>query len=337
MNTQTLLLSDFGTFCGKRSERLVVRKADGEEEEIPLFRVDEIVVAKQGVTISSDLIDEAVQRGIKLTFIDGTGRPYAMLTSPYLSAPALTRRAQIAAFHNQLGVRLGRTVVAGKLANQANLLKYFAKSLPEHESANRERMQTHAATIHHTRHKARLIDAEKIDDCRDSLMGLEGSAGREYWAAIEIMLGSEVFHGREHRGATDAANAMLNYGYGILYSKIWAALLSAGLEPFAGFLHVDRPGKPSLVLDFIEEFRQAIVDRAVFVLLNRGAKIEMENGLLSADARKLVAKRVLERLQSEAEYGGQKLQLNSIIQAQARRLALFFRGEKAYRCFRFKW
>ena len=337
MNTSTLLLSDFGTFCGKRHERLVVRKSDNTEEEFPLFRVQEIIVAKQGVTISSDLIDEAVQRGIKLTFIDGTGRPYAMLTSPYLSAPAVTRRAQIAAFHDEIGVRLARTVVAGKLANQANLLKYFAKSMPETESGRRDKINGHAAAIHAVRHKARQAGAEKIDDCRDTLMGLEGAAGREYWAAIELLLGSETFKGREHRGATDAANAMLNYGYGILYSKIWAALLSAGLEPFAGFLHVDRPGKPSRVLDFVEEFRQPIVDRTVFVLLNRGAKIDMENGLLSADARRLTAKRILERLQSEAEYAGQKLQLNSIIQAQARRLALFFRGEKAYRCFRFKW
>lgn len=337
MNTSTLLLSDFGTFAGKRSERVVVRRADGEEEEFPFFRVQEIVIARQGVTLSSDLIDEAVQRGIKLTFIDGTGRPYAMLTSPYLSAPAVTRRAQIAAFHNQIGVRLARTVVAGKLANQANLLKYFAKSMPEPENEHRSQILNHAETIHSVRHRARQVDAEKIDDCRDTLMGLEGTAGREYWAAIELLLGSETFKGREQRGATDAVNAMLNYGYGILYAKVWAALLSAGLEPFAGFLHVDRPGKPSLVLDFVEEFRQPVVDRTAFVLLNRGAKIDMENGLLSAEARRLVAKRVLERLQSEAEYAGQKLQLASIIQAQARRLALFLRGEKPYRCFRFKW
>lgn len=337
MNTQTLLLSDFGTFAGKRHERILVRKSDNTEEEFPLFRVQEIIVAKQGVTISSDLIDEAVQRGIKLTFIDGTGRPYAMLTSPYLSAPAITRRAQIAAFHDQRGTRLSRTVVAGKLANQANLLKYFAKSMPESENESRDKINNHAATIHSVRQKARTIDGEKIDDCRDTLMGLEGSAGREYWAAIEVLLGSEVFKGREHRGATDSVNAMLNYGYGILYAKVWAALLSAGLEPFAGFLHVDRPGKPSLVLDFVEEFRQPIVDRTIFVLLNRGLKVEMENNLLSPEARRTVAKRVLERLQSEAEYAGQKLQLASIIQAQARRLALFFRGEKAYRCFRFKW
>jgi CRISPR-associated protein Cas1 len=337
MNTQTLLLSDFGTFCGKRSERVVVRKSDGSEEEFPLFRVQEIIIAKQGVSISSDLIDEAVQRGIKLTFIDGTGRPYAMLTSPYLSAPAVTRRAQITAFHNEIGVRLARTVVAGKLANQANLLKYLAKNLPEAESESRNKIISHAETIHSVRHKARLVDAEKIDECRDTLMGLEGTAGREYWAAIELLLGSEVFKGREHRGATDAVNAMLNYGYGILYAKVWAALLSAGLEPFAGFLHVDRPGKPSLVLDFVEEFRQPVVDRTVFAILNLGIKIEMENNLLSAEARRVVAKRVLERLNTEAEYAGQKLQLASIIQAQARRLALFFRGEKAYRCFRFKW
>ena len=74
-------------------------------------------------------------------------------------------------------------------------------------------------------------------------MGTEGTAGRLYWEGVKEIISHRVeFLGREHRGAQDAVNSLLNYGYGILYSQVWGAVLNAGLEPFAGFLHVDRPG-----------------------------------------------------------------------------------------------
>lgn len=142
---------------------------------------------------------------------------------------------------------------------------------------------------------------------------------------------------RVHKGAQDPINSLLNYGYGILYSKIWGALLNAGLEPFAGFIHVDRPGKPSLVLDFIEEFRQPIVDRTVIALVNKGSSVEMEDNLLSNKTRNLLAERILQRLESEVEFDGKKHKLKSIIQMQARNLAMFFRGERKYKCYRFGW
>src|SRR5438477_161295 len=76
--------------------------------------------------------------------------------------------------------------------------------------------------------------------------------------------------GRETRGAVDPLNSALNYGYGVLYAQVEQALILAGLDPYAGFLHADRPGKPSLVLDLIEEVRQTVVDRTVIGLVNRG-------------------------------------------------------------------
>lgn len=98
---------------------------------------------------------------------------------------------------------------------------------------------------------------------------------------MKLLLADHVsFEGREHRGATDQVNAALNYGYGILYAQVWGAIMNAGLEPFAGFLHVDRPGKPSLVLDLIEEFRQPLVDRPVIAAFNKASPDDpMKRGL----------------------------------------------------------
>ncbi|MDE0502645.1 MAG: CRISPR-associated endonuclease Cas1, partial [Candidatus Poribacteria bacterium] len=147
---------------------------------------------------------------------------------------------------------------------------------------------------------------------------------------------------------------LLNYGYGMLYSQVWSALALAGLEPFAGFLHVDRPGKPSLVLDFIEEFRQPIVDRVVFAMINKKFKVEWEEPdddaakaahqsakpdaetdvgtqrYLSRGTRRALADRILERLQETERFERKDQKLCNIIQIQARHLAMFLRGERDY-------
>jgi CRISP-associated protein Cas1 len=170
------------------------------------------------------------------------------------------------------------------------------------------------------------------------LMGYEGTGGRLYWEGVkEIISQRGEFMGREHRGATDAVNALLNYGYGILYSQVWGAVLNAGLEPFAGFLHVDRPGKPSLVLDLVEEFRQPVVDRTVIAHINLGEAVTLKAGMLDEETRSRYAAKILERLESTETVKGKKYQIKSIIQMQARSLCTFLRREGEYKPFGFKW
>jgi CRISPR-associated protein Cas1 len=113
--------------------------------------------------------------------------------------------------------------------------------------------------------------------------------------------------------------------------------MNAGLEPFAGFLHVDRPGKPSLVLDLIEEFRQPIVDRAVIALCTKGAVPTIRDGLLDEQSRRVVAGSVLERLDGDVGFRGRRYRVRSVIQMQARALAASLRGGAAYKPFAFKW
>jgi CRISPR-associated protein Cas1 len=169
-------------------------------------------------------------------------------------------------------------------------------------------------------------------------MGLEGVGGRLYWKQIGNLLPEHLaFEGRRHQGADDAANAALNYGYRILMSHVWGAVMNAGLEPFAGFLHVDRSGKPSLVLDLVEEFRQPVVDRAILGWLHKGGRLNMENGLLDAVSREAVASRILLRLVAVEPHRGKQHQDRLIIQMQARLVASAVRGLRVYRPFSFKW
>jgi CRISPR-associated protein Cas1 len=334
---QTITCTEFGTFLGRRSERLLLR-CKKQETEIPLFRIGEIVVPARGVSLSGELIEAACERGIPITFVTSTGRPFALLSSPMLTATVKTRRRQLAAYAEPLGAQLCRLVVGGKLRNQAGLLAYGAKYLGVKDPASRLEVKTCVSAIRDGRRRALAVRGDCPDEVRDELMGIEGAAGRTYWRGIGTLLGDSIeFEGRKRRGAVDPLNAVLNYGYGILYAKVWACLLNAGLEPFGGFLHVDRPGKPSLVLDLIEEFRAPVVDRAVLAYVNQGRKVRFEGRFMDEATRRAVADAVLDRLASRVVHRGRKVTLQSVVQAQARALAVFLRGEGPYRPFTMYW
>ncbi|MBI3786303.1 MAG: CRISPR-associated endonuclease Cas1 [Deltaproteobacteria bacterium] len=333
-----LILSGYGLFLAKKSERLVVRKGKNVVYQFPLFRIHEVVVASRGVSMSSDLLEELCARGVRLSLLDSTGKPYALVTSPMLTATVQARREQILAFHDERSVALARAIVAGKLKNQERLLRYFGKHLKQVDAERFARVARAAGALRAAANRVRQVQGEKIDAVRGTLLGLEGSGGREYWEAVKALLVGRVdFQGRERRGAADAVNAALNYGYGILYSHVWGAVLNAGLEPFAGFMHVDRPGKPSLVLDLTEEFRQPVVDRAVIAHVNLGEPLNIERGFLELETRRAVAEKVMARLMATETYRGKQFQVRSILQMQARRAAAFLRGDGAYRTFAFKW
>lgn len=334
-NGSQLFVSGFGLFVGKKSERVVVKQGKSVCAQVPLLRLQEIVIASRGVSLSSDLIQSLCERGIRIACLNSSGKPFALITSPMLTATVETRRAQFAAYHSERGAHLCRWIVAGKLHNQEKLLRYFAKNR-DGESARA--LDNCAASLRRLRRSALATQGSTPEDVRAELMGLEGAGGRLYWQQIGNMLPDELgFENRSHRGSTDCVNAALNYGYGILTAHVWGAVMNAGLEPFAGFLHVDRSGKPSLVLDLMEEFRQPVVDRAIFSWLNKGGRLTMQNGMLDPASKENVASRVLLRLVATEQHRGKQHQVRSIIQMQARLAASAVRGHRAYRAFSFKW
>lgn len=334
-NGSQLFVSGFGLFIGKKSERVVVKQGKETCAQVPLMRLQEIIIGSRGVSLSTDLIEELCSRGIRMACLTSSGKPYALVTSPMLTATVETRRAQLAATGNRVGVEMAQWMVAGKLHNQEKLLRYFAKS---REGERRSALEDAAAAMRRLRKSALAVEGENPDEVRGELMGLEGAGGRMYWKQIGNMLPDGLgFQGRTHQGATDGVNAALNYGYGILTSHVWGAVMNAGLEPFAGFLHVDRSGKPSLVLDLMEEFRQPVVDRPILSWLNKGGQLKLERGMLDGASREAVASRVLLRMTAEEPHRGKQHQIRSIIQMQARLAASAVREMRVYRPFSFKW
>lgn len=335
---ETLIVTQYGAFLGKTSERVQVRLKKNLVEEHPFFQLERIIIAASGVSLSADLVYECAQRGIAIHFLSYNGRPYARLSSPEMLGTVVTRREQLLAYTDERGVAFGRGIVYGKLSNQVAILKYFAKYRKERDRETYERIYERIRAIEELRGGLARVQARQIDDCRGELLSIEGRAARLYWDTFVELVPAEVdFEGREHRGATDPVNSLLNYGYGILYSQIWGAIDLAGLDPFAGFVHADRSGKPSLVFDLIEEFRQQVVDRTVFGLINRGYQPTMEEGRLSDETRKEFARKILDRLEGTERYEGKEQRLRTIVQQQARHLATFFRGERDYRPFVGSW
>jgi len=179
-------------------------------------------------------------------------------------------------------------------------------------------------------HELDELQADKIEDIREQILSVEGRAAQHYWRAIGQIIPAELaWPGRETRGATDPFNSALNYGYGILYFQVEHALTLAGLDPYGGFLHADRPGKPSLVLDLIEEFRQTVIDRTIIGLVNKRVPLEQnEEHLLTEETRRKLSDKVRERLESSELYEKKRQALRFILQSQARHLALSLRGER---------
>lgn len=333
-----LILSGFGMYLGKKSERLQVKLSGKAVYEFPFFRISEVVVASRGVSLSSDLLKEFCERGIRLSFVEASGRPYAMLSSPVLSATVESRREQLLAYNDQRGVEFARLIVRGKIRNQRHLLSYFGKYLKQADTDRFGIISGIGPRLRALELQTKRVEGASINELRSELMGLEGVAGRLYWEGVKAIIESKAeFNGRVHQGAADTFNALLNYGYGILYAHVWGAVVNAGLEPFAGYLHVDRPGKPSLVLDLVEEFRQPVVDRTVIAFTNLGQSIAMADGLLDEVTRRTIAQKILERLSTREAFRGQQYQIRSIIQMQARSLVSFLRGKSAYRPFSFRW
>lgn len=309
-----------------------------QERVVPMARLRSVTVTGRGVTISSDLIAALVERGISLSFLSGRGQPVAQLSAPGMGGTVQTRRSQLAAYDTSLGVEIAVEFIRGKLRNQKHQLQYSGKYLKSNDVPRFERLMGKINAISALRKQLLEFEGERLELVRDKLMGYEGTGARLYWEGVAILLEEKIdFPGRSTRGALDPVNSALNYGYGILYGQVSAAVVNAGLELYAGFLHVDRPGKPALVLDLVEEFRAPIVDRAILAIVNQGILLETDSHGLTAATRKLVAHRVLERLATPVPYEGKRWPLRNIIQNQARHLAVAVRGERLYRAFASRW
>ena len=190
---------------------------------------------------------------------------------------------------------------------------------------------------------------EKIDDL-DSVRGIEGDAANVYFAVFDHLITANkddfVFAGRNRRPPMDRVNALLSFLYAMLAHDARSACETVGLDPAVGYLHRDRPGRPGLALDLMEEFRPIMVDRLVLSLINRrqvaaGDLVTAESGAvrMSDPCRKAVLAAYQKRKQAEIVHPfiGEKVTVGLLVHLQAALLARFIRGDlDAYPAFIWK-
>jgi len=258
------------------------------------------------------------------------------------------RREQFIAYNDERSLVLAKKFIAGKLVNQANFLKLMAKNRRQTDPELAGKLYDSGKMIDDANERISHEQGRNIDEKRQQLMNLEAEAARYYWNSVRQILPVELgFTGRYTRGATDPFNAMLNFGYqAILFPEVWKAVSYAGLDFYAGYLHADRSGKPSLVLDMMEEFRQQLVDRTLIGLITKSvikpdeiiATEAVEEGrVLSKEVIKVLLASFQERLDSEVMFNGQKGSLKSFIHLQPRCVVRFLLKEADYAPFCLGW
>jgi len=179
------------------------------------------------------------------------------------------------------------------------------------------------------------LDTDKIEGIADTVRGLEGTAGRLYFETINYVLPDQYqFNGRSMRPAKDSFNAFLNYGFGVLYSRIEKSLMIAGLDPYVGFLHRDDYNQKSMVFDFIEPYRIQ-VETIVFRLfsakkVNKAHTDEITNGItLNKEGKELLITALNTYMESETiRYKGRNQTRANAMQQDAHTFANGLIGNK---------
>ena len=326
---QHLTLTEYGQFIGIRSECLTV-KEDGTMKEYPLNRLKSIQVAKRGVSFSSDVIIACAHRGIKFFLSDFKNETVACLAGTQQHAVVRVRQKQFAYIESAAVPQLAANVIYAKVRNQRATLLYFKKY-------HQDKVHSINITAEQLKNIAQQIKVKKWQNFArwaDILLGMEGQAANQYWQCLaKNRLLGEGFQNRVGRQAQDISNKALNYGYAILTSYIWNALLNAGLEPYAGFFHTQRAGKPSLVLDMMEEYRAWVVDRTI---IKHRSMLQGKTDL-SVNIKKQIITDIHKTFNKKYHYHRRKMRLESILQRQIYHLAGTFAGDKQYKSYRFRW
>jgi CRISPR-associated protein Cas1 len=254
-DTQVLHLTTPGSRASTRDGRLLVNQQGETIATIPLERIQAVVV-HGNVDLTGGLLRELLWRSVPIVFTTGTGRVIGWAAAASGPNGASRVRQHVASAEGRLD--LAKEFVAAKIANQATLLRRLGCA-PETATAIRN-----------------LARTAQLADSLEQLLGYEGDAAARYFEAFLTMLKGPAlkiqgsFVTRTRRPARDPINAALNYAYALLLGDAIRAILAAGLDPHAGFLHSSSRNKPALALDLCEELRAPVADSTVVGAFNNG-------------------------------------------------------------------
>lgn len=273
----TLYVTNPDVYLTKDGENVVAKLDQKEVMRIPVLNLEGIVGFNR-LGASPYLMAMCAEKNIGMCFLTQSGRFLARVTGETNGNVLLRRRQYRYADNKEWSLNISKVMIAGKIFNSRKILDRFRR---DHGQLIKD-MDNYLRTT-------KLLDNDRlnISTCKDmdSLRGLEGDAANAYFSLFGQMITSKeesfAFHGRNRRPPKDPTNCLLSFAYTMLTHECQSALETVGLDPYVGFMHTDRPGRVSLALDIMEEFRAYLADRLVLSLINRGqvtARDFIENG-----------------------------------------------------------
>lgn len=250
-----LYLTEQGSVLRKTGDRLLVHKDNEVLLDIQCNKIDAILIFGN-VQFTTQSVHELFEHGIEMALLTRTGRLVGQITSPSTKNIEL-RIEQFRKHHDEVfKLNLSKAFVSGKLNNGLNVMRSFSYNHSEIE-LNEEMARLNRA----------LREINMVEDIA-VLRGVEGAAARAYFRGFgKMILGGFIFEGRRKRPSTDPVNALLSFGYTLIFNEISSLLDGLGFDPYLGYFHAVEYGRASLASDIQEEFR-ALVDRFTLYLVN---------------------------------------------------------------------
>ncbi len=328
----TLFIQTDGAYLARRGETLLVRVDAEDKLRVPVHTIGGVVTLGR-VNASTAALALCAERGVAVSFCNAGGRLLARVTG-FTPGNVLLRRDQYRAADNpSASTQIAVPMVAAKIANARTTL---LRAIRDHGDPS-DRLAAAASRMAASSHQAMKCGS------LDELRGIEGDAASDYFSVLDLLVtipeaerGEFRINGRSRRPPMDRVNALLGFLYAMLTHDARSACEAAGLDAAVGFLHRDRPGRPSLALDLMEELRSFLCDRLALSLINRrqvrasGFEV-LEGGAvrMSDDTRRAVIVAYQRRKQEEIThpYLQERTTLGLIVHLQARLLSRVLRGE----------
>jgi CRISP-associated protein Cas1 len=325
----TLYINRQETYLHKERETIVIKQGDNKLGQFPALTIGNILCFGQ-VSVSPFLMGYCAEQGIGLAFYTEYGKFLARVQGRQ-NGNVLLRRTQYRwADDEPKSVTMARVIIAAKVANTRSVLQ---REIRNHgENIELQKTVTHLASS---------LRSLKIATSLDEIRGIEGEAASSYFGVFNELLRNTgfAFGGRVRRPPTDSVNALLSFVYSLITQECVSALQGVGLDPLVGFLHRDRPGRASLALDMLEEFRAAWADRFVLTLINR-KQVQLNDFIseasgavrLTDDARKNLLTAYQERKQVEIihPYLEESVPIGLLPHCQALLMARHIRGDMEF-------
>lgn len=327
----TLYITNPDVYLGLRGENIIILHDDKNIGRFPLHNLESVVVFSR-LGMSPQLMAKCVENNISICFLTPNGRFKARIIGKNNGNVILRKKQYKFSMYEEESLKISKNFIIGKIYNEKWIIERYIRDYPL-------RLQTEKLK-EASKNLSRYLKESNKSKNLDELRGYEGKAQVSYFQVFdELILNQKedfYFRDRNKRPPLDRVNSLLSFTYTLLANDVASALETVGLDSYVGFMHQDRPGRISLALDLMEEFRAPIADRFVLSLINRKQVKpddfdikESEAVLISDEARKLILSEWQKRKQDKLNHPflNEKIPWGLVPHSQALLLARYLRGD----------